>query len=141
VDLTAAHLPVASTTARPVEASHDRLQDDPAGAYDRSATAVTAAFAGLDLATDRLTMPFGELPAAHAVAVHFVDVLTHGWDLAAATGQDPTLDPELATAALDVVAGYPPEAWGTPRFFAHQVPVPDTAPPHVRLVAVLGRHP
>ena len=119
----------------------DRLGDDPAGAYERSATAVTTAFAALDLAAGRLTLPFGELPASHAVAVHFVDVLTHGWDLATATGQDPTLDPELAVAAIDIVAGCPPEVWGTPQFFAHQVPVPPTAPPHVRLVALLGRHP
>jgi uncharacterized protein (TIGR03086 family) len=86
-------------------------------------------------------MPFGELPASHAVAVHFVDVLAHGWDLATATGQDATLDPELSVAALDIVAGYPPEVWGTPQFFAHQVPVPATAPPHIRLVALLGRRP
>jgi uncharacterized protein (TIGR03086 family) len=119
----------------------DRLGDDPVAAYQGSARAVTAAFAGLDLVADRLVMPFGELPASQAVAVHFVDVLTHGWDLATATGQDPTLDPELATAALDIVAGYPPEAWGTPQFFAHQVPVPDSSPPHIRLVALLGRHP
>jgi uncharacterized protein (TIGR03086 family) len=119
----------------------DRLGDDPAGAYDRSAAAVTEAFARLDLAADRLTMPFGDLPASHAVAVHFVDVLTHGWDVATATGQDPTLDAELASTALEVVAGYPPEVWGTPQFFAHQVPVPDTAPPHIRLVALLGRRP
>ena len=74
----------------------DRLGEDdagPAAAYDRSATAVTAAFAALDLGEDTVVMPFGELPASHAVAVHFVDVLVHGWDLATATGQDPTLDP------------------------------------------------
>ncbi len=120
----------------------DRLGDDPTGAYDRSAEAVTAAFAGLASGpATQVTLPFGELPASYAIAVHFVDVLVHGWDLATATGQDPTLDAGLATAALDIVAGYPPALWGTPGFFAHQVPVPDAEPPHVRLVALLGRHP
>lgn len=138
------HLYAAAASGGAVEwgtREDDRLGDDAAGAYERSAAAVTAAFAGLDLRADRLTMPFGELPASHAVAVHFVDVLVHGWDLATATGQDATLDAELSVAALDIVAGYPPEVWGTPQFFAHQVPVPATAPPHIRLVALLGRRP
>jgi uncharacterized protein (TIGR03086 family) len=73
--------------------------------------------------------------------VHFVDALTHAWDLALATGQDPTLDPELCRAALDIVAFYPADAWGAAGHFAHRRPALDEAPPHVRLVATLGRDP
>jgi uncharacterized protein (TIGR03086 family) len=117
----------------------DRVGDDPLGAYDRTAVAVSDAFAGLDLDSGVVELPFGGLPAAQAVAVHFVDVLVHGWDLAVATGQDPTLDPELAEPAIDVVAAYPPDVWGTPQFFAHPVPSQDDDPPHVRLVTLVGR--
>jgi uncharacterized protein (TIGR03086 family) len=114
----------------------DRVADDPHAAYDRSADAVTAAFAAANLAAD---VDMHRLPGYQAVAVHFVDILTHGWDLAVATGQDPALDDDLASVALDVVAGYPPEVWGAGRFFADKVPAPDGAPPHVRLVTLLGR--
>ena len=91
-----------------------------------------------DLAAE-VDLPFGRLPAAQAVAVHFVDVLAHGWDLAVALGRDSRLDPELASAALDIVAFYPPDVFGTPIFFAEQQPCPTDAPPDVRLVATLGR--
>jgi uncharacterized protein (TIGR03086 family) len=80
----------------------DWIRDDHRSAYDRSVDEVTSRFARLDLAEDRVDLPFGQLPAMHAVAVHFVDVLMHGWDLAVATGQDPTLDPELCEAALQI---------------------------------------
>lgn len=57
---------------------------------------------------------------------------------------DPTPCPDwgvrdLATAALDVVATYPPEVWGRPQSFADRVPAPPGVPPHVRLVTTLGR--
>ena len=56
-----------------------------------------------------------------------------------ALGRDSRLDPGLASAALDIVAFYPPDVFGTPIFFAAQRPCPTDAPPDVRLVATLGR--
>lgn len=118
----------------------DWVGDDARAAYAHSSEALTAAFAVADLAAE-LDMPFGRLPAAQALAVHFVDVLTHGWDLAVATGQDATLDPELASTAIDIVGFYPPDVFGTEQYFAEGLPVPADAPPDVRLVAMLGRRP
>lgn len=117
----------------------DRVGDDPRGAYAAGADLVTRAFADLDLELHQLTLPFGRLPAAQAVAIHFVDVLVHGWDLAVATGQDPTLDPDLVRPALEIVATYPEAAWGNPQFFAEKVTLDEAAAPHERLVALLGR--
>lgn len=118
----------------------DRVGDDHRAAYERSVAEAAAAFAAADPGGE-VAMPFGRLPVVHAIAVHFVDVLVHGWDLAVATGQDPALDAELAEAALAVVATYPSAAWGPQRFFADKVPVADDAPAHVRLVSSLGRRP
>lgn len=118
----------------------DRVGDDPHGAYDRSAAEVTAAFAAADPA-DEIRLPFGLLPAEQALAVHFVDVLVHGWDLAVATGQDPVLPSDVAEAAIAIVAAYPPDVWGTPMFFADKVDSAADDPPYVRLVSLLGRHP
>ena len=100
--------------------------------------ASTAAFDATDLADD-VHMPFGVLPAAQAVAVHFVDILVHGWDLAVATGQDAALPDDLAEAAMGIVAAYPPDVWGTPQFFADKVEARTDDPPYVRLVSLVGR--
>ena len=120
------------------ERDDDRVGDDAAAVFAASATAVTAAFDGADLDAE-VALPFGRLPGAQAVAVHFVDVLAHGWDLAVALGRDAALDHELASTALDIVGFYPPDVFGSPVFFAEQQPCPADAPPDVRLVATLGR--
>lgn len=122
------------------ERARDRVGDDALAAYDRSAAAVSAAFAAADPTTD-ISFPFGVIPAQQAVAVHFVDILVHGWDLAVATGQDPALPDDLAEAALAVVALYPPEVWGTPQFFADKVESAPDEPSYVRLVKLVGRAP
>ena len=133
----------AGAAGRPVvwsERDRDRVGDDPLAAYDRSAAAVTAAFASADPATE-IDFPFGALPVAQAVFVHFVDILVHGWDLAVATGQDPALPDDLAEAALLVVASYPPDVWGTPQFFADKIGSSPDDPPYIRLVKLVGREP
>ena len=133
----------AAATAGPVDwgrRDDDRVGSDHRQAYERSAARVTAAFAATDPGAE-VEMPFGRLPVVSAVAVHFVDILTHGWDLAVATGQGPALDADLAEAAIAVVASYPSDAWGSQRFFAEKVPVADGAPAYVRLVSLLGRRP
>jgi uncharacterized protein (TIGR03086 family) len=117
-----------------------RVGDDPHGAYDRSAADVRAAFAGADLGAT-IRMPFGMVTVGQAVAVHLVDVLVHGWDLAVATGQDPALPDDLAEAAMGIVAAYPPDVWGSPVFFGDKVPSSPGDPPYVRLVALVGRDP
>jgi uncharacterized protein (TIGR03086 family) len=53
-------------------------------------------------------LPFGQMPGQFAIRLHFVENLVHGWDLATATGQDASLDPQLAAVALDMVRGPSP---------------------------------
>jgi uncharacterized protein (TIGR03086 family) len=120
------------------ERQRDHVGADPQVAYARSSSAVTDAFATADLGKE-LEMPFGRFSAGQALAVHFVDVLVHGWDLAVATDQDSALDPELASAAIGIVGFYPPDVFGTEQFFAAGLPVAADAPPGERLVAMLGR--
>lgn len=121
--------------------SDDHLGDDHRAAYARSREAVTAAFAVAGGVGTLIALPFGALPPAWAIPVHFVDVLVHGWDLAAACGLDRTLDADLAGAALDTITAYPAETWGDPRFFAHRVAPPPGATVTDRLVAAVGRRP
>jgi hypothetical protein len=67
-------------------------------------------------------------------------MLIHGWDVAIATGQDPTLDPELCLAATAVLDKYPASFWGAGRFFAPRIDIV-SMDPQVRLLAYSGRDP
>jgi len=76
-----------------------------------------------------------------AVAVLFVDVLVHGWDIGRGAGLDVTLPDDLATAALFVTKGFPADLRGPDGPFDHPHAVSGDAPAGVRLVAFLGRDP
>jgi uncharacterized protein (TIGR03086 family) len=112
----------------------------PLAEFDASAADMASAVAGIDDPRRAVRLSAGEPPAAFAVGVHGADMLIHGWDVAIATGQDATLDPELCLAATAVIDRYPPSFWGTARFFAPRI---DTiwTDPQVRLLAYSGRDP
>jgi uncharacterized protein (TIGR03086 family) len=79
---------------------------------------------------------------ATPVGVVLMETVTHGWDLAASTGQ-PTPYPDAAVEAA-LSAG---QAMMAPRFrgegqpFGEEVQVPGSAPPLDRLIAFMGRDP
>ena len=87
-------------------------------------------------------VPWGKIPGRFAIAGYVQEILTHGWDLAKATGQPTEGDPELAWWAL---AGarriLPPESRGGDIPFGPVVPVPADAAPYAQLASYLGRHP
>jgi len=85
--------------------------------------------------------PFGEMSAATGARLAFVDQLTHGWDLAAATGQDPTIPESLLEAAARLARGELSRLPRRPELFDVEVPVSEAATPTERFVAFLGRDP
>ena len=68
------------------------------------------------------------------------DVLVHTWDLARATGQDETLDPDEVHTMF---AGMEPmdEMLRVGGQYGPRVPVPDDADEQAKLIAFTGRHP
>jgi uncharacterized protein (TIGR03086 family) len=83
-----------------------------------------------------------DMPAEVAASVATNELIVHGWDLAAGTGQEYTADPELievATAFVEPTARQNPE--GVPGLFGPAVAVPDGAPPLDRLLGLTGRDP
>lgn len=81
----------------------------------------------------------GELPVDQAVSRFFTgDVFLHTWDLARATGQDETLDPERCAVML---AGMEPldKVLRSSGHYGPKVPVPDDADAQTRLLAFIGR--
>jgi uncharacterized protein (TIGR03086 family) len=119
----------------------DFISDDTAAAYREAADHLLKAMKEPGRLEGTVASPFGETWAATAARLTFVNQLTHGWDLAAATGQDATIPASLLEAADQLVRG---ELSGIPRmpeFFDVEVPVSDEATPTERFAAFLGRQP
>ncbi|MFD8522959.1 TIGR03086 family metal-binding protein [Streptomyces capillispiralis] len=81
-----------------------------------------------------------DLPGEVAGAVVIDELVTHGWDLARATGQDYTPDPAALRATHDFLAAAAEEA-DRGDIFGPVVPVPSDAPLLDRTVGLSGRDP
>ena len=127
-----------------VEASgemDDYTRPDPGSNYLASAELVLAAWSEPGVMERRCRMPFGEIPAPAAVSIHFLDVVVHGWDLARATGQDTSIEPDLAAEALDISHGFLSPELRQLGAFGPEIPASADDPLHERLVAFMGRRP
>ena len=82
----------------------------------------------------------GPMPGAAYASINLLDTLTHSWDVAKATGQDPAIDEALAAFTLGVCEQLiAPQI--RPGRFADPVAVATGASSLDRLVAFLGRTP
>ena len=86
-------------------------------------------------------MPWGETPGVMLVGFMVIEQVTHGWDLARATGQEPSFGDELAEATLELACSYDDEAIRVPGMFGPAVAVPSAAAAIDRLAGFLGRRP
>ena len=88
----------------------------------------------------RSTM-MGEIPLAQAIdRFYTADVFMHSWDLAVATGQDATLDPEKCTVLLEGLKRHE-ELIRDSDQYGDEVPVPEDADVQTRLLGFIGRDP
>jgi len=110
-------------------------------AYRAVAKRATAAWSDDARLDAMVTVPWGTVPGRVALSGAVQEVLTHGWDLATATGQEAEGDPELATWVLEEFAhrALPPERRGGPVPFGPVVAVPAEAGPYAQLAGWLGR--
>src|SRR5215472_5923795 len=116
----------------------DLLGDDPAAAYEQSAAAAAAVFRRPGALDAPCAVSYGPVPGSVYAGHRFVDVFVHGWDLAAATGQDTTLDADLLQACREVVEPQV-EAFRGAGALAEPLPVPAGASDQTRFLAMLGR--
>jgi uncharacterized protein (TIGR03086 family) len=120
--------------------SGDAIGDsDPMEAYVPSAEAMIAAFAEPGALGRTLTLPFGEMPAAGFAGFRFVDLLSHAWDLAKATGQNSDFAPELCEAALAISRRRLDGRDRVPTPFKDEVHIPEDACAADRLAGYLGK--
>jgi uncharacterized protein (TIGR03086 family) len=116
--------------------------EQPMAAWDAHQRAVQdllddPAAAGVEFANPHT----GSMPLTQAIDRFYTsDVFMHTWDLARATSQDDTLDPELCTVLL---SGMEPieDLMRDSGQFGPRVLVPDDADPQTRLIGFLGRDP
>jgi uncharacterized protein (TIGR03086 family) len=120
------------------ERGADRLGADPGGAYRRSAAALQAAAARPGVLERSQATPLGVATGAERLQWRIADLLTHGWDLAQATGVVAELPADLAEYALSFVSSQLPRQPRAGRF-ADPQPVLDDAPAIDRLAAFTGR--
>lgn len=106
-------------------------------ALSRLAGQVLAALPGLDPDAVVAT-PRGPLPAEQLMGMALIEPVVHGWDLAVATGQPGTLDPELTAVLLPAVEQLGGQLAAT-GMYVHALPVADDATDAQRLLAALGR--
>jgi len=106
--------------------------------YDASAREADAAFS-LPGAMERpVAVSYGPVPAEVYAGHRFIDVLIHGWDVAAATGQDTTLEPDLVAACWEVLEPQLDLLVGS-GMFGQRTEVGPDADDEARLLAALGR--
>ena len=131
----------ARAAATPGLEDEDFVANDPGPIFQRVAAATLAAWSEPGALDGTCVLPTGrDVRADVAARVNFVDTLVHGWDLAVATGQDATIDPALAGAALEFSQGFvTDELRGPGRPFRAPVAPPVGASPTDELVAFLGR--
>jgi uncharacterized protein (TIGR03086 family) len=116
------------------------LGDDPAAQFGDAADEALVAWRADGVMDKIVDGGAGPMPGSVLAGINLLDTATHTWDLATATGQDPSLPDDVAEAAYQasqmIVA---PEL--RPGRFDPEVPAPDDADPTQRLVAFLGRVP
>ena len=118
----------------------DQLGADPLMAYVESAADADAAFSAPGALDRPCAVSYGPVPASVYCGHRLLDVFVHGWDLAVATGQDATLDPELAATCWAVVEPELDMLIGSGAFGSTH-DAPPEADVATRLLLVLGRRP
>jgi uncharacterized protein (TIGR03086 family) len=129
-----------------------RAQDDPLAAVKSARADVERVLADPALAGIECDTPNGRMTVAQQIdEVVSDDLPMHGWDLAKATGQDDTIDPEdvermwVKTTALpaELMEKYRTAGAFGPgiEVFGAEVNVPADAPLQDRLLGLIGRDP
>jgi uncharacterized protein (TIGR03086 family) len=123
----------------------DGTPADTAGQHRAAGEAAIAAFAAPGALDRTLRLPVGDVPGHVALALALTDAVVHGWDLATATGQDTTIDEQVAAVLLagaeQMVGPQMRQPDGTMPVFAPPVAVDPQQPAADRLIAFLGRKP
>ena len=116
------------------------VQDDPVAAWETVRATLTEALADPAVAARTVETPFSSQSLAETVDMIVTgDVFTHTWDLARATGQDETLDPEQLQLMVAAIGAMPEEAMRADGMFGPPIEVPSDADDQTKFLASVGR--
>ena len=116
----------------------DLLGSAPARSYAESAASAAAAFGRPGALDAPCAVSYGPVPGSVYAGHRFIDVVIHGWDLAAATGQDTTLDAGLLEACQEILEPQL-DAFRQAGALGEEVQAPPGASAQTRFLARLGR--
>ncbi len=116
----------------------DHLGTSPLDAYDQSADAAASAFDAPGALDAPCAVSYGPVPGSVYAGHRFVDVLIHGWDVAVATAQPPTLAADLVAACWDVINPQLAQLRAS-GMFGSETKRPGSVDPQTRLLETLGR--
>ena len=118
------------------------VDTDPVGAWRAQTDAVQAMLDDPSVADREHDFPhIGRMSLAQAIDMIYIsDVFMHRWDLARATGQDETLDPEKCAAMYEGMLPMD-DVLRQSGQYGPRVEVPDDADVQTKLLAFIGRTP
>jgi uncharacterized protein (TIGR03086 family) len=116
----------------------DVLGADPSAAYDASAALAVAAFREPGAMERPVGVSYGPVPGEVYCGHRIIDVLVHGWDLAASTGQDTRLPEDLVEACWEITEPQLEMLTGS-GLFRTDVEALEGADTQTVLLAALGR--
>jgi uncharacterized protein (TIGR03086 family) len=119
----------------------DLVGDDPAGALKKVAAPNLASWRKRGALEGDRVYPFGTFPAEVGLMINLGEVLVHSWDVARATGQDDTMNPDATAVLYEFYAPLPLDEFRAYGAFGPEVVVPESAPVQQRLLGLLGRQP
>lgn len=121
----------------------DHVAHDHVGPYERAAQAALDAFSAPGALEREFSLPWGDTPGSAALGLALADAAVHGWDLARATGQQVTIDDDIADAIYGMTTQMMAPKGPYPRgdWFKDPVEIGGESSPADRLLAYLGRLP
>jgi uncharacterized protein (TIGR03086 family) len=116
----------------------DLTGDDPIKAYVDTAGPARTAIEAPGAMEFICHLGGGDAPGSRYATELFIDTVIHGWDVAKGSGQNATLDPDLAQACYEIVAPME-KVLQRSGAFGSGVPIANDADLQTRLLAVVGR--
>jgi uncharacterized protein (TIGR03086 family) len=137
------NMAMAATAARGEKAAlpeGDQFGSDAGAAYEERRQELLGAVRGAGALERTWELPFGTLDGSLMATIVFMEHLTHGWDVAEATGQDTTMPGDLVAECMGLAAPMN-EMLRMPGVCGPAVSVPESASLQDKFIAFMGRTP